>query len=65
MTRTFFWKNEPTQEERTMHNIVRRANEEAEAMLPAPGFPSAASTKGERHRITEAGIRPLLHTPSS
>ena len=59
MTRTFFWKNEPTQEERTIYNTVRRANEEAEAML-RPGIPLCSIDKKARDIITEAGYGPYF-----
>lgn len=59
MTRTFFYKREPGVKERTIYNTVRRANEEAEAML-RPGIPLCSIDKKARDIITEAGYGPYF-----
>lgn len=54
MTRTFFYKKGPSPEQEKIYNLVRRANEEAEAMLK-PGVPLCDVDKKARDIITEGG----------
>ncbi len=54
MTRTFFYKKEPTAEQRRVYNLVRSANEEAEAMLK-PGIPLCDVDAKARDIITAGG----------
>lgn len=54
MTRTFFYKKEPTAEARRVYELVLRANEEAEAMC-APGAEIASIDGKARSIISEGG----------
>ncbi|MBR2801172.1 MAG: aminopeptidase P family protein [Erysipelotrichaceae bacterium] len=54
MTRVFYYKREPDALTRKIYDLVRRANEEAEAMLK-PGIPIASIDKKARDIITEGG----------
>jgi len=54
MTRTFFYKKEPTAEQKNIYNLVRRANEEAEAMVK-PGVRLCDIDAKARDIITEGG----------
>ena len=53
MTRTYFWK-EASGEARAVHDLVRRANEQAEALVK-PGVPLCALDKAARDLIAGAG----------
>ncbi len=53
MTRTVFFKKAP-EEYAKIHDLVRRANEKAEAMIK-PGIPICEIDKTARHVIKEAG----------
>lgn len=57
MTRTFFYKKEPTAEQKNIYNLVRRANEEAEAIIQ-PGVRLCDIDKTARDIITEGGYGP-------
>jgi Xaa-Pro dipeptidase len=59
MTRTFFYKAEPSSLQKEIYNLVRRANEEAEAML-RPGIPISSVDKKARDIITEGGYGPYF-----
>lgn len=54
MTRTFFYKKDPTPLQREIYDLTRRANEEAEAML-RPGIELRTIDKKARDIITEGG----------
>ncbi len=54
MTRVFFFKKEPDEKARYVYNLVRKANEEAEAMLK-PGIRIGDIDKKARDIITEGG----------
>lgn len=54
MTRTFFYKKEPTAEQKRIYNLVRSANEEAEAMLK-PGIRLCDVDAKARDIITAGG----------
>ena len=54
MTRTFFYKKEPTAEQKVIYDLVRRANEEAEEMVK-PGVRLCDIDKKARDIITEGG----------
>lgn len=54
MTRTFFWKKEPTAFQKEIYALVLEANEEAEKMLQ-PGISIASIDKRARDIITKAG----------
>ncbi|SDW56674.1 Xaa-Pro dipeptidase [Lachnospiraceae bacterium KHCPX20] len=53
MTRTFFF-GEPAEEYAKIHDLVRQANEKAEAMI-RPGIPICELDRAARDLITEAG----------
>ena len=57
MTRTFFYKKEPTEEQKNIYNLVRRANEEAEAMI-RPGVRLCDIDSKARNIITDGGYGP-------
>ncbi|MCR5101828.1 MAG: Xaa-Pro peptidase family protein [Butyrivibrio sp.] len=57
MTRTFFYKTEPSGEARDVYELVKRANQEAEDMLK-PGIPLCEVDKKARDIISEAGYGP-------
>lgn len=59
MTRTFFWRREPSAEELTIYNTVREANERAEEML-RPGLRLCDIDKKARDIITNAGYGPYF-----
>jgi len=54
MTRVFFWKKEPTEIQKEVYNLVRKANETAEEML-RPGLKLADVDKTARDIITAGG----------
>lgn len=54
MTRTFFYKGEPSEEQRRIYQLVRRANEESTAMLQ-PGIVIGSVDQKARDIITEGG----------
>ncbi|MBR0373117.1 MAG: aminopeptidase P family protein [Mogibacterium sp.] len=56
MTRTFVYK-EASEQNREIYELVRRANEAAEALI-RPGVPICALDKAARDLITEAGYGP-------
>ena len=53
MTRTFFWQ-EASEEARAVHDLVREANERAEALV-RPGVPLCELDKAARDHIAAAG----------
>lgn len=55
MTRTFFYKKEPTEEQKFVYNLVREANEQAEDMVK-PGVRLCDIDKKARDIITEGGF---------
>ncbi len=57
MTRTFFFKKEPSAEARRVYELVRNANESAEEMC-RPGITLASIDKKARDIITEGGYGP-------
>lgn len=57
MTRTFFYKKYPSKEAERVYNLVRRANEEAEAMI-RPGVVISSVDQKARDIITEGGYGP-------
>lgn len=59
MTRTFYFKKEPDEETKTIYHLVRRANEEAEAML-RPGVEISEVDRRARDIITEGGYGPYF-----
>ena len=59
MTRTYFYKREPDALQKEIYQLVRRANEEAEAMLK-PGLPLCNIDKKARDIITEGGYGPMF-----
>lgn len=59
MTRTFYYKKEPDDVTREVYNLVRRANESAEAMLK-PGIVISDVDKCARDIITEGGYGPYF-----
>lgn len=59
MTRTFFYKKEPDDKVKTVYNLVRKANEEAEKMLK-PGVPLCDVDRKARDIITEGGYGPYF-----
>lgn len=58
MTRTFFW-GEPDEESRRIYDIVRRANEAAEALV-APGVRMCDLDRAARRVIEDAGYGPYF-----
>lgn len=60
MTRTFFW-GEPDKETAHIYNIVRRANEAAEALI-APGVRMCDLDRAARDVIEDAGYGSTLRT---
>ena len=54
MTRTFFYKKDPSAEQKRVYNLVRSANEEAEEMLK-PGIPLCDVDAKARDIITAGG----------
>lgn len=59
MTRTFYYKREPEEKTKAVYQLVRRANEEAEAML-RPGVEISEVDKKARDIITEGGYGPYF-----
>ncbi len=59
MTRTFFYRCEPTKKQREVYDLTRRANEEAEAMC-APKVPLCEIDKKARDIITKGGYGPCF-----
>ena len=59
MTRTYFYKKEPTPIQKEVYELVRRANQEAEDMLK-PGIEIATIDKKARDIITEGGYGPFF-----
>ena len=57
MTRTFFYKKEPTEAQKNIYHLVRRANEEAEEMV-RPGVRLCDIDKKARDIITAGGYGP-------
>lgn len=57
MTRTFFFKKVPSEKHREIYEIVRRANEAAEAILK-PGIPLCEIDRAARKVIEDAGYGP-------
>ena len=57
MTRTFFYKKVPCEKHREIYNLVRRANEAAEAMLK-PGVRLCDVDRAARQVIEDAGYGP-------
>ena len=57
MTRTFFYKTEPGEEQKRIYNLVRSANETAESIL-RPGIPLCDIDKTARDIITAGGYGP-------
>ena len=55
MTRTYFYKKEPTADQRRVYELVLKANTEAEAMLK-PGIVIADIDKKARDIITDGGF---------
>ena len=53
MTRTFFWQ-QASDEARAVHDLVREANEKAEALI-RPGVPLCELDKAARDHIAAAG----------
>ena len=53
MTRTFFWQ-QASDEARAVHDLVREANEKAEALV-RPGIPLCELDKAARDHIAAAG----------
>lgn len=58
MTRTYFWK-EASEEALAVHEIVRQANEKAEALI-RPGVPLCELDKAARSHIEAAGYGPYF-----
>jgi Xaa-Pro dipeptidase len=54
MTRTFFYKTVPSEEHRKVYELVKKANETAEAMIK-PGVPLCDIDKAARDVIAQAG----------
>jgi Xaa-Pro dipeptidase len=54
MTRTFFYQKMPEAEDRRIYELVKRANEQAEAMLK-PGIPLCSVDAMARNIITDGG----------
>ena len=57
MTRTFYKKKYPSKEVERVYDLVRRANEEAEAMIK-PGVPICSVDRKARDIISEGGYGP-------
>lgn len=57
MTRTFFYKRVPSEKHREIYNLVRKANEAAEAILK-PGVRLCDVDRAARQIIEEAGYGP-------
>jgi len=55
MTRTFFYKKEPAEEQKFVYNLVKEANEQAEEMVK-PGVRLCDIDKKARDIITEGGF---------
>ncbi len=59
MTRTFFYKKEPSAEQVRVYNLVRQANETAESVLKA-GIPLCDIDKTARDIIADGGFGPYF-----
>jgi Xaa-Pro dipeptidase len=57
MTRTFFYRKEPTEAQKNIYNLVRQANEEAEEMV-RPGVRLCDIDRKARDIITAGGYGP-------